>query len=402
MVDQRRSTAPVHPAAPAAPGASSETGRVAGLDGLRGLAALYVLVHHCWLFSFHGYPRDTGPLWLGWLLYGHLGVVFFIVLSGFSLGIAPARHGWRLGGVARYARRRAQRILPAYWAALAFSLVVAWAVIPQPHSAAPDAETVGVYGLLLQDFVAVPVPNGAFWSIAVEAELYLLLPVLLLVRRRAGAVTMLAVVAVPVLAYGLRHPDVSTVDRLTWLTPQFAPVFAMGLLGAGVVAGNADWRHSDKLRGGAGERVRRMPWQWLALAAAAPVAVASGLAGTVWTVHHYFWVDLAIAPAIAALLAAVATGRPAPLVWLLDTRPVRDLGSFSYSLYLIHLPIVVVVSRVIVPWLAGPGLPAFGLPAFGVTLALAAPLAVLAARLFAKVFELPFLPADPASVRRRP
>jgi peptidoglycan/LPS O-acetylase OafA/YrhL len=285
--------------------------------------------------------------------------------------------------VARYARRRARRILPAYWAALAFSLVVAWAVIPQPHSAPPDAATVGVYGLLLQDFVAVPVPNGAFWSIAVEAELYVLLPLLLLVRRRAGAVAMLAVVAVPVLAFGVSHPNVSTVDRLTWLTPQFAPVFAMGLLGAGVVA--------------AGERVRRMPWQWLALAAAVPVAVASGLAGTVWTVHHYFWIDLAIAPAIAALLAAVATGRPAPLVWLLDTRPVRDLGSFSYSLYLIHLPIVVAVIGVIAPRLAGPGL-----PTFGITVALAVPVAVLGARLFAKVFELPFLSADPASVRRRP
>ena len=128
-----------------------------------------------------------------------------------------------------------------------------------------------------------------------------------------------------------------------------------------------------------------LPWQWLALAAAVPVAVASGLAGTVWTVHHYFWIDLAIAPAIAALLAAVATGRPAPLVWLLATRPVRGLGTFSYSLYLIHLPIVVTVIGVITPRLVGPGL-----PAFGVTVALAVPVAVLAAWLFAKVFEIPF------------
>lgn len=386
MVDQRRSTVPANPAAPAAAAGSAGDGRVAGLDGLRGLAALYVLVHHCWLFSFHGYPADTGPLWLGWLLYGHLGVVFFIVLSGFSLGIAPARHGWRLGGVARYARRRAARILPAYWAALGFSLAIAWAVIPQPHSGPPNAASVLVYGLLLQDFVVVPVPNGAFWSIAVEAELYVLLPLLLLVRRRAGAYAMLAVVAVPVLAYGVSHPNVSTVDRLTWLTPQFAPLFAMGLLGAGVLAEGAGWRHSDKLRGGEGAGWRHgLPWHWLAAVAAVPVAVASGLAGTVWTVHHYFWVDLAIAPAIAALLAAVATGRPATLVRLLATRPVRGLGTFSYSLYLIHLPIVVVVSRVIVPRLAAPGL-----PAFGVTVGLAVPAAVLVAWLFAKVFEIPF------------
>jgi peptidoglycan/LPS O-acetylase OafA/YrhL len=188
-----------------------------------------------------------------------------------------------------------------------------------------------------------------------------------------------------VLAFGVSHPNVSTVDRLTWLTPQFAPLFAIGLLGAGVlVAENADRRHSDELRGGA-ERMRRLPWHWLAAAAAVPVAVVSGLAGTVWTVDHYFWVDLAIAPAVAALLAAVATGRPAGLVWLLATRPVRGLGRFSYSLYLIHLPIVVVVSRLIAPRLAGPGL-----PAFWVTAGLAVPVAVLGAWLFARVFEIPF------------
>ena len=54
--------------------------RVEGVDGIRGLAALYVVMHHCWLLTFHGYPADTGPAWLGWLLYGHLAVVAFIML----------------------------------------------------------------------------------------------------------------------------------------------------------------------------------------------------------------------------------------------------------------------------------------------------------------------------------
>ncbi|HVD88699.1 MAG TPA: acyltransferase family protein, partial [Jatrophihabitantaceae bacterium] len=93
-------------------GAAPEPGRAVGLDGIRGLAALYVVVHHCWLVSFHGYPANTGPAWLGWLVYGHLAVVVFIVLSGFSLAIAPARRGWRLGGTVRFAQRRAWRILP--------------------------------------------------------------------------------------------------------------------------------------------------------------------------------------------------------------------------------------------------------------------------------------------------
>lgn len=78
--------------------------RVPGLDGIRGVAALYVVGHHCWLLSFPGYPANTGPSWLGWLVHGRFAVVVFITLSGFSLAISPARNAWRLGGTLRYAR----------------------------------------------------------------------------------------------------------------------------------------------------------------------------------------------------------------------------------------------------------------------------------------------------------
>src|SRR5437899_469245 len=126
--------------APVATPSRPHVGRVAGLDGMRGLAALYVVIFHCWLQTFHKFYR--GPIWLGWLRYGHLAVVFFLACSGFSLAISPAVQGWRLGSVARYARRRAWRILPPYWAALAFSLAIAWAVTPQPHSGRPSGASV--------------------------------------------------------------------------------------------------------------------------------------------------------------------------------------------------------------------------------------------------------------------
>jgi peptidoglycan/LPS O-acetylase OafA/YrhL len=251
-----------------------------------------------------------------------------------------------------------------------FSLVIAWTVLPQPHSGPPTGRSVVVYGLLLQDLFVAPVPNGAFWSIAVEAELYVLFPLLLLIRRRAGAVALLAAVTVPVLVIGLHNPDVSTVDRLTGLTPQLAPLFVMGMLAAGVAA--------------AGERVRRMPWHWLAVAAAVPAVLLIVAEGSVWTVHHYFWVDLVAGPALALLLAAVATRPAAPLVRLLTTRPLRGLGTISYSLYLVHLPIVLVVSRELVgPHVRQP------LQAFLATAALAVPASVAAAWMFAMVFEIP-------------
>ncbi|MFE0511299.1 acyltransferase family protein [Streptomyces sp. NPDC058964] len=345
--------------------------QVQGLDGLRGLAALYVVLFHCWLLAFPGFPENSGPSWLGWLMYGRLAVVFFLVLSGFSLAISAARNGWRTGGVGRFLRRRAWRILPPYWAALALSLMVARFVVPASHFGPPTGKTVLVYGLVAQDVFTAPTPNGAFWSIAVEAELYLLFPVLVLIRRRLGAVVLLAGVTLLVLTRGLAAPGGSPVEGLNWLTPDLAPVFVAGLVGAGVVA--------------APERIRRLPWHWLAGPAALPALALLVAKGSVWTVGHFFWVDLAVAPAMTMLITAVATGRPAFLMRLLATRPMRSLGNFSYSLYLVHLPIVMTVIRKIAPEYVSPGLPTFWF-----TLLLAVPASVLGAWLFAELFELPF------------
>ena len=355
-----------------APASSRERGRLVGLDGIRGFAALFVVMHHCYLMAFPGFPANTGPAWLAWLLYGHISVVVFIVLSGFSLGVSPARSGWRLSSLSRFAHRRAWRILPPYWAALVFSLLVAWFVVPQPGSTAPTGKTVAVYGLLLQDVFGAPNPNGAFWSIAVEAQLYFTFPLLLLVLRKWGPVAMVGGIAAIVMAMGLLWPHVHAIHLMMRLTPQFAALFALGLAAAGIVV--------------AGDRVRRLPLQWLAALAAAPVLVLLVVQGPVWWGAHMFWIDLAVGPATALLLAAVATRRPVPLVRLLDTRPVRSLGSFSYSLYLIHAPIVVAVNRKLVaPHLGS------GQAAFWVTFAIAVPLSVVAARLFGAVFEIPFV-----------
>jgi peptidoglycan/LPS O-acetylase OafA/YrhL len=328
-------------------------------------------MHHCWLSAFPGYPANIGPAWTGWLLYGHFAVVVFIVLSGFSLAISPARSRWRLGSLAQFAHRRAWRILPPYWAALAFSLVIAWTVIPPPDEPEPTMKSVAVYGLLLQDVFESPSPNGAFWSIAVEAQLYLVFPVLLLLLRRAAVIVMLSAVTATVAAVGLLAPAVPLVGMLMRFVPQLAALFALGVVAAGVLA--------------ASDRTRRLPWPGLAGLAAVPVLGLILAKGSVWTVTHYFWIDLAIGPAVALMLAGIATGRPAGLVRLLDRRPVRSLGSFSYSLYLTHAPLVWIITELIVGTRVSPGV-----PTFVATLAVAVPVTIAAARLFATVFEHPF------------
>jgi peptidoglycan/LPS O-acetylase OafA/YrhL len=346
--------------------------RLAGLDGIRGLAALYVVVNHVFLRSFPGYPAAHAPFWAGWFIYGRFAVVVFIVLSGFSLALSPARRGWRLDGISRFAQRRAWRVLPAYWAALAFSLAVAWLLVAQPGHGVPDAKSVLANGLLVQNVVVGHSPNAAFWSMAVEAQLYLAFPLLLLMVRRWGAPVMVATVTLIVAAVGIVGPHISRLDTFVLQSPpDLAALFAVGILAAGIV--------------GASAARRSWPWAWLALAAAAPVVATIWWQGSVWTLDHLFWVDLALGPAIACLLAALATGHPAPVLRALDTRPLRSLGSFSYSLYLTHAPIVAVVCELVVA-----GRVRQGVPAFLVSLGLVLPLTVLFARVFASFFEIPF------------
>ena len=353
--------------------AATGPGRVVGLDGIRGLAALFVVLNHIFERAWPGYPAGNhAPFWAAWLIYGRGGVAIFIILSGFSLGLHPARSGWRLKSIATYAHRRAWRILPPYWAALGFSLVMSWYVLARPHSPVPNGKSVVVYGLLVQDVFPARTPNLAFWSIAIEVQLYVLLPLLLLLARRVSARAMAGLVAAIVVTIGVLGPHVALMNTaLVKFTPDLAVLFAVGLLASGIVT--------------AGERTRSRPWAGYALAAAVPAIVLMVVKGSVWSNLNLFWLDLAWAPAIGCFVTAVATSRPRFVVRLLDSRLPRRLGSCSYSLYLTHWPIVAAVSFGLVR-----GRVTSGTPMFFVLAAILAPMTVCFALMFAAVFELPF------------
>jgi peptidoglycan/LPS O-acetylase OafA/YrhL len=371
MTDTSERPPPV--TAPAAAIAATQPGRVAGLDGLRGLAALFVVLNHIFERAWPGYPATNhAPFWAAWMLYGRFAVIIFIALSGFSLGLGPARSGWRLASIATYAHRRAWRILPPYWAALVFSLLVTWNAVAQPGWAVPNGKSVVVYGLLAQDAFSAGSPNRAFWSIAIEAQLYVVLPLLLLLVRRVSALVMAGLVAAIVVTTGLLGPHVPLMNSaLVKFTPDLAVLFAVGLLTAGIIT--------------AGERTRSRPWAGYALATTVPVIALMAVKGATWSNRNLFWLDLAWAPAVSCFLAAIATSRPRPVVRFLDSRLPRSLGSCSYSLYLTHMPIVIAVSYGLVL-----GRVATGTATFFVLAAILLPVTVCFARLFAIVFEIPF------------
>jgi len=207
--------------------------RVRWLDGVRGLAALYVVLHHVWLFSFSGFPADRGPWYLGWLLYGHLGVVVFIVVSGYSLTLSPRKNGFRLpGGKRAFARRRAWRILPPYWTALIMSLLLVTFVIAPRLGGGVTWRSLAVYGLLVQDITNAPAPNGTFWSIAVEAQIYVVFPLLLLLWRSRGVFLTAAFVTIGVTLAHLLATRVTMFARIEHFTPQLLVAYVFGMIAA--------------------------------------------------------------------------------------------------------------------------------------------------------------------------
>ena len=163
-------------------------GRLDYLDGIRALAALFVVAHHVYLQVYPGFPENTGPWFLGWLLYGNFAVAVFIVVSRLLADPRPGPRQFHLGtGYWPYLKRRAWRILPAYWAAVLLSSLVFVLLIEPRADVSIGIRDVLVHLGLVQDMVRNTPPNGALWSIAVEWQLYFVFPLFLLARRVVGS-----------------------------------------------------------------------------------------------------------------------------------------------------------------------------------------------------------------------
>ncbi len=311
-------------------GASETTtrARVDWLDGVRAAAALFVVLHHIWLSVWPAFPRNVGPWWVGWMLYGHLAVAVFIVVSGFSLGLGPLRRGGKLsGGAGHFMRRRAWRIIPPYWAALVISTLITALILQPGLSSGVVAKGVVVHGFLVQDMVGSFAPNGAFWSIAVEWQIYFIFPLILLLGRRtrldiAVLCTVAVVIAAEVVA-GFGSP----LNKIYHLSPQFLALFALGLLAVhvGQASNTIKWRRHIG---------------FLGVGAVAVFAILAVVEGSVWIVSEYFWIDLLVGAGVACLMAAMFAGGFPRFRRLFSARVCVELGLFSYSIYLLHGPLV--------------------------------------------------------------
>ncbi|HEY0467189.1 MAG TPA: acyltransferase [Polyangiaceae bacterium] len=321
--------------------------RLEYVDGIRALAALIVYLNHAYAQITAG---DVYKLKSPWsltsysMVAGHLSVTVFIVISGFCLTLPVISNGGQLrGGVTGFLKRRARRILPPYYAAVALCLLLIWTIIGKPTGSLWDypirvnAAAIFCHLLLIQDLFATSLINYVFWSIAVEWHIYFIVPLLVWCWRRYGATAV--VVGSLAFGYGLRFVFSDT--RLTRAHPQFLGMFALGMLAAHV-ARSSDARFV-RLR-------TAVPWSALAGAALLTAIGMTLYWGNVLAEARFHWLDVPIGIMTTAALAAAARPGSNALGRIFSWPPLVAIGAFSYSFYLIHAPFLQVLWQyVLVP-----------------------------------------------------
>lgn len=365
---------------------------LAFLDALRGWAILMVVMIHVGqgrstIFMITpGFSPTVPDFHLPpWLLAitsgGGNGVTLFFVVSAFSLSLgllgSHSPH-WR-----GYGWRRFLRIAPMFYLAGLFYL--SWTGLA-PHDGAPAGiswRSIALTAIFMHVWsptaVNLVVPGG--WSVGVEAQFYLILPLLIALTRRIRSLAwltalatlgLLAAHAVYLVATRLNLAN----DAFRWFWPGHQLVFfPWGILAVLVLR-----RHGDALRA----RAAALPpllhdAACLGLFAIMVVVLA---AGAYWRPAWGF--PMLFGPC-AALLCVLLALRPTRL---LVNAPIAALGRISFSVYLVHFVLLgpaLTLARAILPAAISP------VPGFAVTFALVLLFAVPIAALTYRVVELPFI-----------
>ncbi|MGZ4268967.1 MAG: acyltransferase family protein [Solirubrobacteraceae bacterium] len=345
--------------APAPPAVAPPPGhpRFPHVDAVRALAALAVVAVHVAAFSGVTDSAAAGAF----TARLDVGVAIFFCLSGFLLYrpyVVAAAGGRAAARAGVYARRRALRILPAYWFALA--VLALW----------PGLNFTGGwwrYAGFLQAYDANTTLGGIppAWTLCVEVTFYALLPLYALALRRArGSVraelAVLAALSLAALAFrtALHHDGAAhTVEgTLPGLFGWFAVGMALAVLSV------------------AGRVPARAPWAWWAGAAALFCLVSVGIgaprvyderawSGGAWLAAHVLYAAIAACIVIPAIAASDDRGPRR----ILRGRALGWLGLVSYGIFLWHYTLLAELhAHGVHGWVA---LAALGLP---LTLACAA------------------------------
>jgi len=320
--------------------------RIPALDGLRGIAILLVLLRHAifGVTSVQGIEAHSRfasfVIACGQLSWS--GVDLFFVLSGFLIGgiLLDARSSPRY--FQTFYIRRAYRILPLYFLVIGLSLL--------PHllaqfSAARAAHTTPLplpwwsYATFTQNFwmaylgVFGPSGMGITWSLAIEEQFYLSIPLLIRnVRPRNLVIVLLMVIACAPWLRVLLHSSMTYPGLASYvLMPTRADALCLGVLAALLVRNEVFWNWLQSNRrtlwsvtGVFFLGVAYMTWQGYDA-----LSFAMTTWGFSWLATFYTCI----------LLIAVSSSR-GPVSRILQNPSLMRLGTLAYCSYLVHVAIM--------------------------------------------------------------
>jgi peptidoglycan/LPS O-acetylase OafA/YrhL len=268
------------------------------------------------------------PIWR----FGQSGLLLFFVLSGlllfrpFANAMFDTETPWP--STSGYLRRRAARVLPAYWVALLVLVACGWADFVSDDRALDVLLHVTLLhntSVTSEKSISVPL-----WSMAVEAQCYLLIPIVAAGCRRLGARSRARVLGLLVFgavgAVVVNHLLVGALaagHATATSTLAYLPVFLVGC-GSAVIAGSG-WRATTTVG--------------LAGVVSLLLHAASGVVLPNLAEANAYPFNFAVGLSFAAVLLAVIKGEPfwARIVahtWL------RRLGLMSFSVYLLHWALI--------------------------------------------------------------
>ncbi|SFC44121.1 Peptidoglycan/LPS O-acetylase OafA/YrhL, contains acyltransferase and SGNH-hydrolase domains [Polaromonas sp. OV174] len=301
--------------------------RLPGLDALKGLACALIIWHH---LAFYGPMSDVlypfVPELTDWLYeYGRMAVQVFLVVGGFLAASSLAPRGvasfGRAGGLIF---RRYRRLVRPYLVALLASVLVTALVRPWFHddslSAAPGLWQVLAHVLMLQDVFDLEALSAGVWYVAIDLQLFALSVLIFslagwLGRRWRGMPAQLGVWLVGVLA-ALSLLVFNLQEGLDMTGLYFFGAYALGML--------AFWSGS-------------MPRQWLWWGGMALL----GSAALLLDFRERLLLALLVAFGLVWLRQSAGARQGLRLRWL------TQLGQMSYSVFLIHFPVCLLVNAVV-------------------------------------------------------
>lgn len=326
------------------------TKRIGSLDGLRGIAALIVVVYHAllidpsfWDGTVHGpfqWALNYTPLKIVWA--GQEAVWVFFVLSGFVL-VRPYLADRPLH-TGRYFARRTIRLYLPFFGSFVLAEVLRHLLTKPQHFASgwtafnllPSTtwDAVRTLFLFAGDFTTL---NSVWWTLRWEVWFSLLLPVVVIVVRRfrRHGVTALVLSFASIILSNLIADQVHVIGRSKDNPFSMLPIFGVGVALAML---EPQVRRLLEHRG----RVTVMVLTLIGVVAltAMPIAFTVLLHAGHPPITLWSYLALPVTVAGAGLLVALALAAPG-LTGLLEHRTIEWLGIRSYTLYLVHEPLLV-------------------------------------------------------------